>query len=465
MKAIGLILMVVLLMWLVMPTHFSDREGEGELRGSSRLQSPPQELERKRAKTTESASPPDLEGRWQVAMSADGGFHPGGKTGMLCDLALEIARSGEPSKAVQLLLNDISPGLQRANTISFCLMHCRELSEYAEIFQTLTEEEDIAASRKSVGGFLAQLIRDGKLDEPINALELEFLEVSPNKVFTDLCNSLLIHEKISPIPGQGSVAKKILGLQFPPWAEGTVLVAVSSFYPVEAWEELMLRSVELKTEEERKLAANLLKVGPGDALTRFDSHPATAGLVREATRQWLKQNWRDPIDWFQENREILRRESIDAFSGEVALFAARKGDYGQARTWLESIENQHVRDDAAEVIWALEKKAVFAEVTENPEAFLGSIATGQSQHEDYWMKEGFKKWFSTSSDQANQWFEDNRGTLSSQQSQHIARAYAEVALEQGDVALAREWSARVVDPEFKQKLLNQIEARAQAGSE
>ena len=182
-------------------------------------------------------------------------------------------------------------------------------------------------------------------------------------------------------------------------------------------------------------------------------------------RQWLKIDSKAALEWGRENSSRLSPRQRDHLVLASLAHQADGRDFREAWMMLERVEDPEVRSRAESKIWESERKAVFAEVAENPEAFLGSIATGQSQHEDYWMKEGFKKWFSTSSAEANQWFEDNKRTLSPQQSQHIARAYAEVALEQGDIGLAREWSTRVVDPEFKQKLVDQIEAKAQESGE
>jgi hypothetical protein len=91
---------------------------------------------------------------------------------------------------------------------------------------------------------------------------------------------------------------------------------------------------------------------------------------------------------------------------------------------------------------------------------LESVQTGNADHAEYWIREGFLSWFTQNPGDANRWYSENKSRLSPSQSQHVARAYAEVALGEGDINLARQWADQVIDPDFKQKLVEQIDAAA-----
>jgi hypothetical protein len=124
-----------------------------------------------------------------------------------------------------------------------------------------------------------------------------------------------------------------------------------------------------------------------------------------------------------------------------------------------------IKKEINDAIWTGELRSVKLQAQTDPLKTLDSLVSGASPHEEYWIKEGFKTWFSSSPDSANEWFSKNERTLTPSQTQHVARAYAEVALSEGNVDLARQWSEQVVDAEFKEKLVNQIEAATANSSE
>jgi hypothetical protein len=171
------------------------------------------------------------------------------------------------------------------------------------------------------------------------------------------------------------------------------------------------------------------------------------------------------IQWVESSGGGLVLEHRDQAYGGIVTRVGSKGEFDVARNWIDKIENPNTRKIVENDLWNDERKFVRSASKESPQQLLEDIKSGESVHEEYWMKEGFKTWFSSSPDDANTWYSENERTLTPSQSQHVARAYAEVALKQGDVGLAREWADRVVDPEFKEKLVNQIEAASRKESE
>jgi hypothetical protein len=200
-----------------------------------------------------------------------------------------------------------------------------------------------------------------------------------------------------------------------------------------------------------------------DLLNQFSDIPLKA--VENTFSRALATDSRSAETWFETNKGSLSPEIVDGIISARVTNDIREGDFRGAWKLIDEISSPELKLTIEEQVWMKERAVVRESASKNPREFLENIRLGESDHAEYWIREGFLLWFNQDPDIANGWYSNNRSHLTPSQSQHIARAYAEVALEQGDVALAREWSARVVDPEFKQKLLNQIEARAQAGSE
>ena len=390
---------------------------------------------------------------------------------------------GETGEAINLVQTELGAGLERDSAISSIftsLFMVSEGSQYqipAMLELVKSNPRDLKVALTAIGSQLASkkmkaeeldLFLTGNLENDqalagafmAEAFSLATLQGSPEAKRSQLQEAVVSLEVLIE---RGLITRS---------AGITALLDASSTDPflyLETAIDLAENTDQLRLSSElRKSIVLMVAEDPSSAMRFFTDeklHDLAPRFAPEAMKTWIKIDSEAASKWLTSIGNELPPDVFDAMAGEVVKSDLREGNLPGAREWAEKMTVAPLRSQAESKIWESERRAVFAEVAENPEAFLGSIATGQTQHEEYWMKEGFKKWFSTSSAEANQWFEDNKETLSPPQSQHIARAYAEIALEQGDIGLAREWSARVVDPEFKQKLVDQIEAKDQEGGE
>ncbi len=185
----------------------------------------------------------------------------------------------------------------------------------------------------------------------------------------------------------------------------------------------------------------------------------------QAMRIFLETDRRAALLWFDEHKDSISKSTTDFLHGAVSAEFAQNSEFHEAWKRLDQIHDQTVRARFERDIWVTESKIIAKETEKNPAGFIENLAFGKSPHAQFWLKKGFREWYQRSPDEANSWFAENQFRMGPDQSQHIARAYAEVALEGGDIGLAREWSAQVVDPEFKEKLVEQIEARAREVNE
>jgi len=83
--------------------------------------------------------------------------------------------------------------------------------------------------------------------------------------------------------------------------------------------------------------------------------------------------------------------------------------------------------------------------------------SGESGHPEFWIRDAFDQWSSADSEKAAAWYEENRKGLTPSQNQHVARVYAEQAIESGDLDTANQWLGQVTENKFRNALIKQIE--------
>lgn len=180
---------------------------------------------------------------------------------------------------------------------------------------------------------------------------------------------------------------------------------------------------------------------------------------KQLFQQWLNADVERAFEWFN-NIPPDSQTSLGPYLMALANTAQNRGEFDTAKEWASEISDPIDRRQIESEIWRGERSQVVQRTKDDPELFLRELTGGKSQFEDYWIRESFKTWFSDNPEKANSWFSKNRTSLTPSQSQHVARAFAEVALGEGDINLARQWAEQVIDPNFKQKLVEQIDGAA-----
>lgn len=183
-------------------------------------------------------------------------------------------------------------------------------------------------------------------------------------------------------------------------------------------------------------------------------------LVAEEFGSWVADDLRGSSAWFESKKGQWESGKLDPFRHGLIEAASSQGSFKKAHEWSDQVEDVSLRQRIKDDLWRKEMEAVTRRTRNEPAKILGELTSGESEFGEYWIKESFKTWFSSEPGDANTWYEKNEQALRPSQNQHVARAYAEVALGEGDINLARQWAEQVIDPNFKQKLVEQIDAAA-----
>lgn len=239
--------------------------------------------------------------------------------------------------------------------------------------------------------------------------------------------------------------------------------------PLEAYQVLTAEGY-FNTHPPDAVVTQLLRstslINPKEALHLLNQFfDISAKVAQDTFSRALATDSRIAETWFENNKGSLSPEIVDGIVSARVTNDIREGEFRGAWKQIEEISSPDLRSTIEGQVWMKERAVVRDSASKNPREFLEKVRLGESEHGEYWIREGFLSWFNQDSDNANRWYSDNRSRLTPSQSQHVARAYAEVALGEGDINLARQWAGQVIDPDFKEKLVEQIEARAREVNE
>ena len=217
---------------------------------------------------------------------------------------------------------------------------------------------------------------------------------------------------------------------------------------------LKMRALQLMAAKD---APNALKSVLGSA-----EFPGQTELLSIAMSTYLQMNDVEARLWFENNKESLQPAQLDGFEASFARFASMKKNFADAWKQTEGIDNPELKRKIEGDIWQNERKSVIAEVGKDPQAFIEKITAGNSQHAPYWIETAIEQWVARDGDGAWTWYEDNRSSLTPEQNEAVALAYARQALKTGQPETAAEWAKHVVTPKFEAKIRAEIEAAAKS---
>lgn len=244
------------------------------------------------------------------------------------------------------------------------------------------------------------------------------------------------------------------------------LLGVSNQFAGEALEffikNLSAESVSSNTVE--NLLRKMSRSDPQGSLDLVLSNPSILEKVNihDSFLMYAYADGSGAIDWLNENEDIIPPVQLDQAKAALGTFSLQRGEFDTAWEWSKEINDPELRKTVEGQIWGKEKKVIESSVKTDPQGAMNSIVSGDSGHSEYWIKNAFERWSSVDSGKAAAWYDENRKTLTPSQNQHVARVYAEQAIESGDFDTANQWLGHVNEEKFREALVKQIQAASEA---
>lgn len=231
--------------------------------------------------------------------------------------------------------------------------------------------------------------------------------------------------------------------------------------PTLAWEQAVewkRGGKELSEGTLNKLATSLFDEGFEEAVGKISAAVDVIGLepMGVVFERWVDLEVDQATGWFEENKASFEQTELDTFSVAFAKSVQVRDEYDAAWEWIEQVSDPELRKEISGKVWTHEREIILDEAQIDPAGTLGDLVTEGSVHPEFWIKEAFAQWNRSDSEKAATWYAENRESLTPDQNQHVARAYAEEAVASGNLDSAREWAEQVVDPGFLERLNQQI---------
>lgn len=256
--------------------------------------------------------------------------------------------------------------------------------------------------------------------------------------------------------------------------DGTSLVALLSGCversPANVWAlfssgELEIENTAFGDLKRRAIQLMSAKDAPKALKSVLESSKSTdqSELISIAMTTYLQMNDVEARSWFESNKASLQPDQLDGFEASFARFDSMKKNFTDAWKRTESIDNPELKRKIEGDIWQNERKAVIEELGKDPQAFIETITSGESQHAPYWIETAMEQWVASDGDAAWAWYEESRSSLTAEQNEAVALTYARQALKAGKTETAAEWAKHVVTPKFEATIRAEIEAAAKSG--
>jgi hypothetical protein len=187
-------------------------------------------------------------------------------------------------------------------------------------------------------------------------------------------------------------------------------------------------------------------------------------MVETALVTWLHADTRAASNWFAANQGTLSQGSRDTIASAFATFGATMGEIDTSWDWVGQIQDPEIKRRAEGRVWQAEQSQVQREARENPQATVDAIVSGESPHATYWIETAMTEWVARDAAGAQEWYDENRRSLTPEQNEPVALAYARRAIAEADLNAATQWAQHVISERHRAQIEAELAAAAAAAS-
>lgn len=174
----------------------------------------------------------------------------------------------------------------------------------------------------------------------------------------------------------------------------------------------------------------------------------------------------DPIravEFYAEARGLgVEMSVLEGLASGLVEYSIGVNELDSAKEWLVEVRDAEFRAELGGLISAKQGDLLRSQAFDRPAETLSEITGQESSTEAFWVEVAMEQWLKKDATEAYQWYQENQGTLTPEQDERVALAYAREGVRQGDLETAGEWAQRIADPELRQVVEGEI-AGAGAG--
>ena len=231
-----------------------------------------------------------------------------------------------------------------------------------------------------------------------------------------------------------------------------IIGGVVAIAPESAFDLLLNHDYKITYKEYGRLFSGLFVVKSPASVLESLSAAGNLDMRISAFDYWLEKDVNAAMAWHNDN-------SVENLDESLAKFATKHNDFEAARQWVSRIEDPEVKKRIEGQMWQKENKLVSQAAMENSRKVVLEMANGNSEFDPLFLPTALNAWMKEDAEAAAQWVEREGVNLPPETRQFVAIAYAREAASQGNIELADQWAALIVDEDRKARVVKVIDGK------
>jgi hypothetical protein len=175
-----------------------------------------------------------------------------------------------------------------------------------------------------------------------------------------------------------------------------------------------------------------------------------------AMAEFLVKDRDAALAWHAAQAGSLDVEGNDRVRLAIARHSLAAGDWRSAQAVKENTVNPEVRQAMAEGIGAAMEKDLRSQVRASAGETMKSLLQGGSGFETFWIEVAIHEYLAVDAKGAEKWYWTHGRSLTSEQHDRVALAYARAANQAGDGSLAKQWADQIKEEELRDVVHGEI---------
>ncbi|GHC66138.1 hypothetical protein GCM10007100_37480 [Roseibacillus persicicus] len=191
-----------------------------------------------------------------------------------------------------------------------------------------------------------------------------------------------------------------------------------------------------------------------ELLTR--SSAISSEILTDAYSEFIRIDSKGAFEWFEKSEAELSETMKNAIELSFVESALKSSEIDGAKEWASRLTDPESIARAEGRINVKQGELLKSQTWDNPSETLSGITGGAASTEPFWVEVAMEQWLKKDAAQAYEWYQENQKTLTPEQDERVALAYAREGVRQGDLDAAGEWAQRIVDPELRKVVEGEI---------
>lgn len=250
-----------------------------------------------------------------------------------------MAGSGHAEDAITKIIKTFGPGESRSMLVNQVFTFSNS-SEGMEVTYSLLEFDDERdAACRGLAENLSKLASPDQLD----LSKFSYLGPRIPSLIATVIERYVINNSSGSAEELSTAFKQSFKSIITPEIESEAISKIMSIAPFDCWDHLAERGLETLDVDRNKLVYEMIYNDPAKTLEKLSSTSKLDGLFTSAFSMWMKNDASQPIEWLEQNKNVISPAQKDAAIQGITIYALDQHEYQVAAQWAQQIQNEKAR--------------------------------------------------------------------------------------------------------------------------